>query len=167
VEQVQDRREGQCSFAITPARNQQKHMISKCAVCYVADTNFTLPTLVSATGLRKFVPSDFPQFTALTTMRLPELSRFLPPFDIRVAGALLPSRFTWRSIMAHAAEFFAANTAACKNHDQSALNAVVHNRRVRLSLQSIPEIRAPVANSCADLQTAGEIAAIAINPTTC
>jgi hypothetical protein len=45
------------------------------------------------------------------------------------------SRRTWRSIMADAHNSFAVNTAACKNHDQSALNAVAHDRRVRLSLQ--------------------------------
>ena len=30
-------------------------MATECAACYVSDLNFLLPTLVSATGLRKFV----------------------------------------------------------------------------------------------------------------
>lgn len=51
------------------------------------------------------------------------------------SGVLAASRLTWRRIMAEAHKFFAANTAACKNQDQSALNAVAHNSRVRLSLQ--------------------------------
>jgi len=51
------------------------------------------------------------------------------------SGVLAASRSTWRSIMAEAHEFFAANTAACRFLDQSALNAVADNRRVRLSLQ--------------------------------
>ena len=219
-------------------------MIPECAVCYVADTNFTLPTLVSATGLRKFVPAEKAAvyvFLIDDDARVPDLSRFLAPFHIRVvsmsssaysnfnpdqfnpshvsaaalgrfslegllpdkhrrivyldgdtwmrrdpsalleasitegkiaavedmtyfryrsptpfgrtvreyfarlglsrrngyfnSGVLAASRPTWRSIMADAHKFFAANTAACKNHDQSALNVVAHDRRVRLSLQ--------------------------------
>jgi lipopolysaccharide biosynthesis glycosyltransferase len=42
------------------------------------------------------------------------------------SGVLAASRLTWRSIMADAHKFFAANTAACKNHDQNALNSVTH-----------------------------------------
>jgi hypothetical protein len=79
-------------------RNQQKHMISECAVCYVADTNFTLPTLVFATGLRKFVPAEkAPVYVFLIDddARVPELSRFLAPYDIRVASrAAAPTSFS-------------------------------------------------------------------------
>ena len=49
------------------------------------------------------------------------------------AGVLLARRDAWKRIVADARDFFAANSDRCKYHDQSALNAVVGDRRVRLS----------------------------------
>lgn len=64
-------------------------MTPDCAICYVADTNFTLPTLVSATGLRKFVPPEMaPIYVFLIDDdgRISELSRFLAPYHIRIVS---------------------------------------------------------------------------------
>ncbi len=49
------------------------------------------------------------------------------------SGVLLADATTWRRLGAEAFAFFRANTALCLYHDQSALNAVVGSRRVRLS----------------------------------
>jgi lipopolysaccharide biosynthesis glycosyltransferase len=49
------------------------------------------------------------------------------------AGVFATSRTTWRNVTAEALQFFKDNTAACLYHDQSALNAVVGDRRIRLS----------------------------------
>ncbi len=36
----------------------EKNMSTQCAICYVSDINFLLPSLVSAAGVRRFVPND-------------------------------------------------------------------------------------------------------------
>jgi lipopolysaccharide biosynthesis glycosyltransferase len=49
------------------------------------------------------------------------------------SGVFAVGRSTWRAIAREAYTFFSANLDACKLHDQSALNAVVGDRRLRLS----------------------------------
>ena len=49
------------------------------------------------------------------------------------AGLLLARREAWRSIVTEAARYFERHSDKCKYHDQSALNAVVGDRRTRLS----------------------------------
>ena len=49
------------------------------------------------------------------------------------AGVFAVNRNTWRVIAAEALDFFKRSIDACKYHDESALNAVVGNRRLRLS----------------------------------
>ena len=49
------------------------------------------------------------------------------------AGVFAVQRSTWKSIAREAYAFFLDNTDACKHWDQSALNAVVGDRRLRLS----------------------------------
>jgi len=51
------------------------------------------------------------------------------------AGVFAVSRNTWSAIANEAFQFFANNVEACQYHDQSALNAVVGDRRLRLSLK--------------------------------
>jgi lipopolysaccharide biosynthesis glycosyltransferase len=48
-------------------------------------------------------------------------------------GVLAASRSTWRNISAEAFKYFCNNAEVCHHHDQSALNAVVKDRRLRLS----------------------------------
>jgi lipopolysaccharide biosynthesis glycosyltransferase len=217
--------------------------MTDCAVCYATDVNFMLPTLISAAGLRRFVPAHradiyilafdddaeritrvaaaarglqitivpmasrmlggvdwsaanvthVPQATlgrfflddvlpqrcarivyldgdtwirrdpsALVDYRIPEgrlaaaedISSFCcddvtahgrfvrdyfhgiglhPGCGYFNAGVFAVGRATWRTVARDALGFFVANTAACKFHDQSALNAVVGDRRLRLS----------------------------------
>ncbi len=221
-------------------------MVTECAVCYVSDINFLLPTLVSATSLRKYVPPHKADVYVLivddSVKNIEDLNRFLAsrainilPFtssvidkyrhndwntkhnDVPISALgrlfipnVLPKghkrilyldgdtfiaadpsplidysvpegRFaavddiiyfhrndftklgkftreylrgigvngnngyfnsgmfivgidTWRSLAQEALLFFENNTKACLYHDQSALNAVVGNRRIRLSL---------------------------------
>jgi lipopolysaccharide biosynthesis glycosyltransferase len=219
-------------------------MTTECAVCYASDINFLLPSLVSATGLRKFVPAhkaDIYIFLVDEEARVEELNRFLMPYDIHVipmdsrayggfdkdefhkthvppvtlsrffmdamlpdscrrivyidgdtwmrrdpsalieaivpdgkfaavsdinyfrceemsargknmrayfkglginpkkgyfnAGVFATSRKTWKEIAPAAYKFFTENTAICRTHDQSALNVVVGDRRLPLSLK--------------------------------
>lgn len=49
------------------------------------------------------------------------------------AGILAADTKTWRAISKDAFAFFVNNTEACVYHDESALNAVAQDRRVRLS----------------------------------
>ena len=49
------------------------------------------------------------------------------------SGVLLADAATWRRVAAEAFQFFRDNTALCRYHDQSALNAVLGARRTRLS----------------------------------
>ena len=51
------------------------------------------------------------------------------------AGVLAVSRNTWSAIATEAFEFFVNNVEACEYHDQSALNAVIGDRRLRLSVK--------------------------------
>jgi lipopolysaccharide biosynthesis glycosyltransferase len=51
------------------------------------------------------------------------------------SGVFAASRQTWRVIEAEALEYFVNNVTACEYHDQSALNAIIGNRRLRLSLK--------------------------------
>jgi lipopolysaccharide biosynthesis glycosyltransferase len=220
-------------------------MPNDCAVCYVTDLNFLLPTLVSAASLRKFVSSDKADvliFLIDEPGRVEQLNRFLRPFHIEIvlfesrtfgefdfekfykshvstaavgrlfldkalpetckrivymdgdtlvirdpsplieavvpegkfaaaedmisfrysnltvrgrikmpylagigvhppttgylnSGVFATSRQTWRAVAADAFKFFADNTAACQHYDQSALNATIGDRRLRLSLK--------------------------------
>jgi len=220
-------------------------MSVECAVCYVSDLNFLLPTLVSAASLRKFVPKhkadvyiflvdeDIQRLEALNAflktynidilpldsrsfsefdadkfnksyLSAATLGRFfieglLPPSCRRIVyidgdtwvrrdpsplidavvpdgrfaavedmltfrsgnftsygrsikehfdslglqrkfgyfntGVFAVSRDTWRGLAAEGYKFFLENTAACKYHDQSALNAIMGDRRLRLSLK--------------------------------
>ena len=48
-------------------------------------------------------------------------------------GVLLADVPTWKTLAAEAFRFFSENTRICRYHDQSALNAVVSGRRVRMS----------------------------------
>jgi lipopolysaccharide biosynthesis glycosyltransferase len=62
-------------------------MPTECAVCYVSDLNFLLPTLVSAINLRAFVPAqkaDVYIFVIDEPDRIPELNEFLKPHSISV-----------------------------------------------------------------------------------
>lgn len=49
------------------------------------------------------------------------------------AGVFAVSRDTWKTISAEAFKFFVEHTDKCRHFDQSALNAVVGSRRLRLS----------------------------------
>ncbi|MDR3494224.1 MAG: glycosyltransferase [Ancalomicrobiaceae bacterium] len=49
------------------------------------------------------------------------------------SGLLLARRGAWKRIMDDAIDFFDSHSDRCRYHDQSALNAVVATRRVRLS----------------------------------
>jgi lipopolysaccharide biosynthesis glycosyltransferase len=219
-------------------------MATECAVCYVSDMNFVLPTLVSAVGLRRFVPAHRADVHVFVvdddTARIDQIERFVKPFGIHVvqmrtdlfsgigwarsnqthvplatlgrffldeflpdachrivyldgdtwikqdpsalidmavpegklaaaedissfcrrdltaygkfvrryfrglgiraesgyfnAGVLAARRTTWRGLAAEAMEFYRNNIEACKYHDQSALNAVIGDRRLWLSL---------------------------------
>jgi lipopolysaccharide biosynthesis glycosyltransferase len=51
------------------------------------------------------------------------------------AGIFATSRQTWRSLSQEAFAYFQDNTARCLYHDQSALNAVIGDRRLPLSLK--------------------------------
>jgi lipopolysaccharide biosynthesis glycosyltransferase len=51
------------------------------------------------------------------------------------SGVFAASRKTWRVIEAEALDYFVNNVEACEYHDQSALNAVIGDRRLRLSLK--------------------------------
>lgn len=51
------------------------------------------------------------------------------------AGVFAASRNTWAEFAGEAFKFFIQNTKACEYHDQSALNASVGNRRLKLSLK--------------------------------
>jgi lipopolysaccharide biosynthesis glycosyltransferase len=220
-------------------------MSAECAVCYVADLNFLLPSLVSAAGLRQFVPAHkadiFIFLVDGNEARIRECNQFLQPHGIRIlamnsssysgfdrdkfhksgvptatlgrffiddllpdacqrivyidgdtwmwrdpsalieavvpdgkfaaaedmtsfrcsnilprgralrpyfknlglnpkdgyfnAGIFATSRNTWKALASEAFEFFRKNTAICKYHDQSALNAVMGDRRLHLSLK--------------------------------
>jgi len=59
-------------------------MAIECAVCYVSDLNFLLPTLVSATGLRKFVLAHKADVYIFLIDEDDELNRFLNRLDICV-----------------------------------------------------------------------------------
>jgi lipopolysaccharide biosynthesis glycosyltransferase len=50
------------------------------------------------------------------------------------SGVLAATRNAWRTIAGEALEFFKKNTEVCTFYDQSAMNAVVGERRIRLSL---------------------------------
>jgi lipopolysaccharide biosynthesis glycosyltransferase len=56
-----------------------------------------------------------------------------PQYGYFNAGVFAVSRATWKGIAREAYTFFLENTASCKHFDQSALNAVVRDRRLRLS----------------------------------
>ena len=218
-------------------------MSQDCAVCYVSDINFMLPSLVSAKGLRRYVPADkvdiyifaidieperakaITSYVAADAIRVVAMSsrhltgvgwertnkthvpvsclgRFfldslLPERTERIvyldgdtlimrdptsliattfpegklaavedisffccndmtahgrfvkayfrglgidgtkgyfnSGVLAAGRSTWRMIATEALRFFLKNPELCKYHDQSALNAIIGNRRLRLS----------------------------------
>jgi lipopolysaccharide biosynthesis glycosyltransferase len=221
-------------------------MVAECAICYVADRDFLLPSLIAATRARKFVPAHKADIFVFAVdedeARIAELNRFFEVQAIRVlpmdsrsftgfdmdkfdrsdayippaalgrfsiesllpssckkiiymdgdtwacgdlsrlietdvpqgrfaaaedafsfcrnditpngrvvreyfaklgidprngyfnSGVLAAERNTWRQITGEAYRFFAKDPAACRYHDQSALNAVVGDRRLKLSL---------------------------------
>jgi glycosyltransferase involved in cell wall biosynthesis/lipopolysaccharide biosynthesis glycosyltransferase len=232
--------------SLPEAVRKQLYMSTDCAVCYVTDVNFMLPTLISAAGVRRFVSADKATiyifaieteserlkeintflaakgiygvefiimdkncFTGIdwerankTHVPLAALGRFfmdglLPDSAKRIvyldgdtwikddpstlietvfpegklaaveditfycrnditahgkvtrsylralgidgsngyfnSGVFAAERRTWREISGEALNFFIKNTEACKFHDQSALNAVVGDRRMGLS----------------------------------
>lgn len=49
------------------------------------------------------------------------------------SGVLMAERGAWKDIMREALAYFEANSGRCRYHDQSALNAVVGERRLRIS----------------------------------
>jgi len=61
---------------------------SDCAVCYVTDINYLLPSLVSAAGVRRFVPAHradiFVFLVEEEEQRAREFNEALAPLDIRV-----------------------------------------------------------------------------------
>lgn len=63
-------------------------MSAECAVCYVSDLNFLLPSLVSASGVRKFVPphkADIYIFTVgVDGAQVEDADRFMQGSSIRV-----------------------------------------------------------------------------------
>jgi len=63
-------------------------MTVDCAVCYVSNLNFLLPSLVSAAGARAFIPphkADIFIFTAeVDPAQTAEIDRFAQPYSIRV-----------------------------------------------------------------------------------
>ena len=63
-------------------------MSAECAVCYVSDLNFLLPTLVSAASLRKFVPKHKADVYIFLVdediQRLEALNAFLKTYNIDI-----------------------------------------------------------------------------------
>lgn len=63
-------------------------MSSECAICYVSDINFLLPSIISAAGVRKFVPvqkADIFIFTVgVDEEKITEANTFLAPYAIHV-----------------------------------------------------------------------------------
>jgi lipopolysaccharide biosynthesis glycosyltransferase len=218
-------------------------MTNECAICYVGDLNFLLPTIISAVGVRRFVPVKkadiFIFLVDSDSSRLSKIDATLRSYNIRIlplsrqifgdvdwarsnkthvplstlgrffldeylpeqcrkilyldgdtwiaqdpsalielpipegkfaaaedisffclnditpygsfvrkyfsglgldghkgyfnAGVFSVRRSTWRTIAKEALLFFKDNIDACKFHDQSALNAVIGDRRLRLS----------------------------------
>jgi len=63
-------------------------MSNECAVCYVSDINFLLPSIISATGVRKFVPAqkaDIFIFTVgVDAEKIRQTNELLAPYSINV-----------------------------------------------------------------------------------
>ncbi|MEQ1705526.1 MAG: glycosyltransferase [Rickettsiales bacterium] len=63
-------------------------MNNECAVCYVSDINFLLPSIISATGVRKFVPAqkaDIFIFTVgVDAEKIRQANELLTPYSINV-----------------------------------------------------------------------------------
>ncbi len=63
-------------------------MSNECAVCYVSDINFLLPSIISATGVRKFVPAqkaDIFIFTVgVDAEKIRQANELLTPYSINV-----------------------------------------------------------------------------------
>ncbi len=63
-------------------------MNNECAVCYVSDINFLLPSIISATGVRKFVPAqkaDIFIFTVgVDAEKIRQANKLLTPYSINV-----------------------------------------------------------------------------------
>ncbi|MER2520293.1 MAG: glycosyltransferase [Bdellovibrionales bacterium] len=49
------------------------------------------------------------------------------------AGIFMTTKAAWKTIASEAFEYFKSHTAACRHHDQSAMNAVLGDRRIHLS----------------------------------
>jgi lipopolysaccharide biosynthesis glycosyltransferase len=66
----------------------EKIMSTACAVCYVSDFNYLLPSIVSATGLRKFVPAHkadiFIFLVDVDAVRIRDFNLRLSPYGIRI-----------------------------------------------------------------------------------
>ncbi len=63
-------------------------MSNECAVCYVSDINFLLPSIISAAGVRKFIPpqkADIFIFTVgVDAEKIKQANEFLVPYAINV-----------------------------------------------------------------------------------
>jgi lipopolysaccharide biosynthesis glycosyltransferase len=65
-------------------------MNAECAVCYVADINFILPSLISAAGVRRYVPPHKAEIYVFAIdvdeARLAEINKFVDHLKILVVG---------------------------------------------------------------------------------
>lgn len=65
-------------------------MSTDCAVCYVSDFNFLLPSLVSAVSIRRFIPAhkaDIFVFTVgVDSDTSEQCALFLAPYGIRIVS---------------------------------------------------------------------------------
>jgi lipopolysaccharide biosynthesis glycosyltransferase len=63
-------------------------MSTECAVCYVSDINFLLPSIISASGVRKFVPpqkADIFIFTVgVDAEKIAQANTLLAPYSIKI-----------------------------------------------------------------------------------
>lgn len=63
-------------------------MSSECAVCYVSDINFLLPSIISAAGVRKFVPAQKADIFIFTVgvdeEKIAQANAFLTTYSIQV-----------------------------------------------------------------------------------
>jgi lipopolysaccharide biosynthesis glycosyltransferase len=75
--------------AIAGTNRHSLHSAStKAAVCYVADRNFMLPTLISATQIRRFVPAHEAKIYIFVISEddaeLDQIRQFVKPFDLEI-----------------------------------------------------------------------------------
>ena len=93
-----------------------------------------LPVGAVAAAAENFImldgSADFPPWLS-TTLSEVGLSR---PRDYFNSGVMAFRADTWRSVGREAMAFYVANEARCRHHDQSALNAVLSGKWLRLGL---------------------------------